>query len=480
MTVDKSDFLTGHQSLDGETHRGRVPEASRRTNMETVVPDLLAVHSLVPRRHFRRGVHCDPGGMPAFPKVLASIPRSRGEMPSRLCSAHHHGDERYNHGHYTRCLPHPHHHQVYFTRQEVAPLLHLEQPELIGCRKISLILSFALSLILVAITLYRVVGVIDRHANQQFRSLVASLEILAAAGVSNAIVLGSFIRDRGVKKQRFRFGSIAGSSSMTSGPQTRTRTLATRNWGSDEDLVRELGIGGPASDLVAHKEIPRPAPVALPLAQDAEHVTPQVHSGWTFPTRPRESASTDETDLKAKTVIDEDAIEPVPPGLSSPPDAPPITPRRMSFFDVGGLLGDDVAARHYPPPLPPTSTVSPLPTPPLPTPASGTSNFHRRSSSAFLQDIGGLLSPSELEGGKEGTDRPRSGNVKNFSRPQSTPQQQLQPPPQEAMAELAQEISDSRRPSPMSLMRLQEEGRDRSRPRAPEETQLSDVGGLLH
>ena len=300
--------------------------------------------------------------------------------------------------------------------------------------------------------------------------------------MSNAIVLGSFVRDRGTKKQRFRFGSIAGSSSFTNQPQTRARTLTTRNWGSDEDLVRDLGIGGLSPDLVDHKdEVPRPAPMALPLAQDAEHITPKVRSGWTFPTRARESASTDETDLKANVEIDEDAIEPAPTGAA---DAPPITPRRMSFFDVGGLLGDDVPATHYPPPLPPPSTVSPSIVPQRPALGSAnttTSNYHRRSSSAFLQDMGGLLSTKDLDEKRSSLQRPTSSlQVRNFSRPQTASQQQLQPT-QEAMAELAQEVSNtSRRPSPMSLTRLKEEGRDSSRPRAAESTsELRDVGGLL-
>ena len=34
-----------------------------------------------------------------------------------------------------------------------------------------------------------------------------------------------------------------------------------------------------------------------------------------------------------------DAIEPVHPRLTNPSHAPPITPRRMTFVDVGGLLG---------------------------------------------------------------------------------------------------------------------------------------------
>ncbi|KAG7004881.1 DNA-directed RNA polymerases I, II, and III subunit RPABC1 [Physcia stellaris] len=165
-------------------------------------------------------------------------------------------------------------------------------------RKISLVLLFSLSFTLVAITIYRVIGVIDRHSDQQFRSLLASLEILAAAAVSNAVVLGSFIRDRGEKKKRFRFGSTGGTSSLDIAPQQRTRTITQRNWGSDADLVGDVGMRlGP--DLENDREaIPRPAPMALPLASQA-HTTPKIalNTNWNFPSRP--SAESDETDLEA-------------------------------------------------------------------------------------------------------------------------------------------------------------------------------------
>ena len=165
-------------------------------------------------------------------------------------------------------------------------------------RKFSLVLLFGLSFILVGITLYRVVGVIDRHSDQQFRSLLASLEILAAAAVSNAVVLGSFIRDRGEKKKRFRFGSTGGSSSLDTASQQRARTITQRHWGSDADLVGDLGMRLRPELEERRDTVARPAPIALPLASQA-HITPKLtlNSNWGFPSRP--SADTDETDLKA-------------------------------------------------------------------------------------------------------------------------------------------------------------------------------------
>lgn len=197
-------------------------------------------------------------------------------------------------------------------------------------RKLSLVLLFGLSLILVAITLYRVYGTIQRHSNQQFRSLMASLEILAAAAIANALVLGSFVRDRGVKKQRYRFGSMGAASSLDRPGVSKARTRAALGWGSDVDLAENLGLRLGPEFMADQSPVARPAPAVLSLVPQSTIASP------TEPGRKRygrESADNDETDLKPpKTVRGEQ---------TSPRNIPIITPRRMSFFDVGGLLDDD-------------------------------------------------------------------------------------------------------------------------------------------
>jgi len=257
-------------------------------------------------------------------------------------------------------------------------------------RKLSLVSLFSFSLILVGITTYRVVGVIDRHSDQRFRSLLASLEILAAAAVSNAVVLGSFIRDRGEKKRHFRFEGTAGSSSLdTSHNQQRSRTLTQRHWGSDADLVGDLGMRV-ARGLEEHEtNVPRLAPVALPLASHAASVTPQLNSHWNFASRP--SIETDETDLKA--AVHDSGKQPSPTDILIP--AP--TPRRMSFFDVGGLLKDEPspAPRHpsvaiVSPNATLRTTRGPSPTPSEPPTEVDRLQESRRGGHALLQDIGGI------------------------------------------------------------------------------------------
>lgn len=305
-------------------------------------------------------------------------------------------------------------------------------------RKFSLVLLFALSLILVAITLYRVVSVIDRHYDQRFRSLLASLEILAAAAVSNALVLGSFVRDRGAKKQRFRFGSTGGHSSLDRSTTAPRRAITARNWGSDADLVGDLGMRLDPELTEKPSTIARPAPVAMSLHSTSNlNTSDLVDRSWTFPTRA--SVETDETDMKSPGPILES--QPSPTEI-------PTTPRRMSFFDVGGLLGenDPPQVRHRRSMAVYQQRPSTLPPSGLHPHAAGS----RRGSHALLQDIGGLIEHA----------------------PQSPRTTTLRPPPSSQNSDLIEALqstppNSSPRPSvPPAQRRGESPG-------------LQDIGGLL-
>ena len=331
-------------------------------------------------------------------------------------------------------------------------------------RKVSLVLLFSLSLILIGITIYRVIGVVDRHSDQQFRSLLASLEILAAAAVSNALVLGSFVRDRGVKKQRFRFGSIGGSSSLDrQGTGIRPRTITIQTWGSDADLAGELGMRI-APDL-EHRQNngPRPAPLALPPAALAKNLTPNMtRTEWKFPAR--ESAETDETDMKGALDPGPDSEKPPP----SPSEIEIITPRRMSFFDVGGLLGDDALPQRRRQTEPSIPEMAPSPTSPEIRYTNSrdppTLNGIRRGSSALLSDIGGLLSPQSQQ----------SSVTRNFSRPTS-PTSNL---PQN-IPTIHQPASPSKPTDTTSHQRLHPRQTNPHHSLSNSSSTFRDVGGLL-
>jgi hypothetical protein len=258
-------------------------------------------------------------------------------------------------------------------------------------RKISLILLFLLSLGLVGITAFRVPSTISRRSAQPYRSLLASLEILAASAVANAVIIGSFIRDRGVKKVKFRNTSIGGGSTLDRTP-TRNRSVTIAHWGSDDDLVRDLGLSLHPS--LQHRntfvdELPRMAPPAIANHNTARDVENQGGLGptgvdWNFATARRRTRDADEdsisstsTDLKMKELPPRD-------GKSPSPGESAQSPTKMSFFDVGGLVSESKTS------TPPGNSREPSVKDFQAVPPS-------RSSSRFLSDVGGLLTSHQEE-----------------------------------------------------------------------------------
>lgn len=202
-------------------------------------------------------------------------------------------------------------------------------------RKLSLVALFSMSVVLIAITGTRIPLVIERRGLQQFRTVLASSEILAATIVANAIILGSFLRDRGIKKTKYKVGSTT-NDSMDRRSSTRRQTL--QRFGSDEDLARSLGYRTNPELTEKKTSIPRPAPVAdLNLLSPTHANAPFAGSNWQFPNRhSTASQCSDESDLKVR--IPEDPL-PSPRGG-----------RRVSFFDVGGLLEGGLLSSTAPSP----------------------------------------------------------------------------------------------------------------------------------
>lgn len=158
------------------------------------------------------------------------------------------------------------------------------------------------------------------------------------------------------------------------------------SWGSDSDLVGDLGIrlGPEFKNGDGERKVARPAPAVLPLISPSNHVE-MPQKSWTFPGREGGDGDSDDDDLKITAISSND-----PP---SPRDISILTPRRMSFFDVGGLLGDDAPpgrASSIAGSVPSSATYSatyslrPLITGP------SVRQRSRRGSHALVDDIGGL------------------------------------------------------------------------------------------
>lgn len=194
-------------------------------------------------------------------------------------------------------------------------------------RKLSLVCLFSFSVALIVITGLRMPNVIDHHGRQQYRTVWASAEILASAAVSNAIILGTFVKDRGVKKNKYRAGATLDTISRA---DTRRATIESIHRDSEEALFREMGVRMPEELCGPKSPLPRPAPVAqTPTSTKAPYTAEYLMS----------PANTSDTPPSPHDSAD---------ALRKASDTAPSTAtgQSVSFFDVGGLLGSGREARH--------------------------------------------------------------------------------------------------------------------------------------
>jgi hypothetical protein len=87
----------------------------------------------------------------------------------------------------------------------VFPVPIVAQSRLSLGRKTLLVMLFCLHLFTVVVAVYRVPTILREDGYQATRTMWASAEILMATFAANALALGTFVRDTGVKKKRFRY-----------------------------------------------------------------------------------------------------------------------------------------------------------------------------------------------------------------------------------------------------------------------------------
>jgi hypothetical protein len=197
-----------------------------------------------------------------------------------------------------------------------------------------------------------------------------------------------------VKKLKYKLGSFTDSMERS----TSRRGTVTRHWGSDEDLVRGVGLQvAPELRDIEEEPAARPAPMAnggvAPRYATNAHA---VDRAWRFP-------SNDDTISDSQSLGPRSAEH--NPAPHSPGEISSInTPRKVSFFDVGGLLDSPTSNdtqsilnarkasnasreayfRDHP-------HMGPM--------NEGRAPSLRKGSSVLLHDIGGLLAPSTSNGG---------------------------------------------------------------------------------
>jgi hypothetical protein len=255
-------------------------------------------------------------------------------------------------------------------------------------RKLQMGALFSLSVVMIAVTATRVPMVVEKQGLQQYRSMWASCEILASAAVSNAVILGSFVRGKGTRRNKYRAREM--SDSIERAP-TRRPTVATLHPDdSDEELFRDLGYRVP-DHLRERAEDDEISP--LDVSRNKRVQRDSHHEGT-------------ESGI---TCDGSDSIDFGPKGEAS--SLADIESRRVNFFDVGNLLVRDF---QQPPPDPHVTTL-PLPSE-VPIQSSHTTSEPRNVSSwAFLQDMGGILTQNH------------HGHL--FSTRNASPQRPAGPPP---------------------------------------------------
>jgi hypothetical protein len=101
-------------------------------------------------------------------------------------------------------------------------------------RKINIMILLAAPLFSVAVSLYRLPSIISRQGDQTFRTLMASIDILVATVVANAVVLSSLLQDRGYKKLKYKH--------MPDGDPFKGRGGIKKpmknQWDTDEELMQ--------------------------------------------------------------------------------------------------------------------------------------------------------------------------------------------------------------------------------------------------
>jgi hypothetical protein len=194
-------------------------------------------------------------------------------------------------------------------------------------RRIRLSLLFSLNGILICITAFRIMMVIEHHGRQQTRTVYASGEILAAAAASNAVILGSFLRDRGVKKAKYK----TSQTDSVEGPSSRRMTLTKQAYGSDLDLFHGMCYRTSHDDPEAG--VPRAPPIMSGAngedpAEPNEESSLRADDGWRRPSNNSSYQKTSRHVSRSRSRNNSNAAQSEPSKLV----------KTVTFSDPGGLL----------------------------------------------------------------------------------------------------------------------------------------------
>jgi hypothetical protein len=114
-------------------------------------------------------------------------------------------------------------------------------------RKTLLVMLFCLHLFTVVIAIYRVPEILKSGGYQTTRTMWASGEVFMATFAANALTIGTFVRDTGVKKQKFKYQP---TESATKSVRREPRVAKTVGWDDPDFDVEETAVSPRASSRV--------------------------------------------------------------------------------------------------------------------------------------------------------------------------------------------------------------------------------------
>jgi len=112
-------------------------------------------------------------------------------------------------------------------------------------RRALLVFLFGLHLFTAAVAIYKVLAIMKEGGYQATRSMWASVEVLVATFATNALVIGTFVRDKGIKKKRKPQYEPPPIDEVMAHHRRGSSKMKTGEWeedseGDDPEIVREV------------------------------------------------------------------------------------------------------------------------------------------------------------------------------------------------------------------------------------------------
>ncbi|KAK4173336.1 hypothetical protein QBC36DRAFT_58605 [Triangularia setosa] len=105
-----------------------------------------------------------------------------------------------------------------------------------------LVALFCLHIFTVVVAIYRVPQIINEQGYQATRTTWASAEILMATFAANALTIGTFMRDKGVKKKKFKYEPTASANRRNSAKDSMAISKKP-SWDEDDDIEADCSEG---------------------------------------------------------------------------------------------------------------------------------------------------------------------------------------------------------------------------------------------